>query len=161
MMVNKDPRRMNAMLDFLSQMLEECDRSAGKFGETKEALGLEILVEGERERKAFYLVKCQVLGGQCLLDYLYRTLSDRHQEKMLSICLSLSLMNHGGDKNRSQEEIIQNFKWGLSTSEGLRNLIISTISQGKHDFIHDFLLEIPNTETRGNRILTEPTSLAV
>ena len=85
MMVNKDPRRMNAMLDFLSLMLDECERSAGQFGETKEALGLEILVEGERERKAFYLVKCQVLGGQCLLDYLYRTLSDRHQVKMLSI----------------------------------------------------------------------------
>ena len=156
MMVNKDPRRMNAMLDFLSQMLEECERSPGKFAKIKEALGLEIQVE--QEKVVFYLVKCEVLGGLCLLDYLYRNLSDRLMEKMLSICLAVSLMNHGGDKNRAQQEIIQNFKTGLSTSEGLRNLVISAIKQGKHDFIHDFLLEIPNTETKGIKILTELTS---
>ena len=152
-MMNKDPKRLNAVLDFLSQMLEECEvTGAGKYAETKEALGIEIQQgEGEGEETIiFYLVKCEVFGGLCLLDYLYRTLSERHQERMLSICLSVSLMNHGGDKQKSQQEVIQNLKSGLPTnSEGLRNFIISTISQGKHDFIHDFLLEIPNTETKG------------
>ena len=150
-MMNKDPKRLNALLDFLSQMLEECDVT-GKFAETKEALGIEIQQEEEEEEGEiiFYLVKCEMLGGLCLLDYLYRTLSERHQEKMLSICLAVSLLNHGGDKSKAQQEVIQNFKSGLPTnSEGLRNLIISAISQGKHDFIHDFLLEIPDTETKG------------
>ena len=148
MMMNKDPNRISAMLDFLLQMLEECERSPGKYAKTKESLGLEIQVK--EEKVVFYLVQCEVLGGLCLLDYLHRTLSDRLQEKMLSICLSVSLMNHGGDKGRSQQEIIQNLKSGLSTSnEGLRNFIISAISRGKHDFIHDFLLEIPNTEAKG------------
>ena len=66
------------------------------------------------------------------------------------VYVSVALMNHGGDKQKSQQEVIQNFKSGLPTnSEGLRNLIISAISLGKHDFIQDFLLEIPNTETKG------------
>ena len=151
MMVNKDPKRMNAVLDFLTQMLEECEMNgAGKYAETKETLGIEIQLDDQEEKIVFYLVSCEVLGGLCLLEYLYRTLSDRHREKMLSICLSVSLMNHGGDRHKSQQEVIQNLKSGLPTnSEGLRNFIISTISQGKHDFIQDFLLEIPNTETKG------------
>ena len=152
MLVSKDPKRMSAVLDFLVQMLEECEISGGgNYAETRETLGIEIQREEEEEKIIFYLVKCEVLGGRCLLDYLYGTLSDRHQEKMLSICLSVSLMNHGGDKIKSQQEVIQNLKSGLTTnSEGLRNLIISAISQGKQDFIYDFLLEIPNTESKGN-----------
>ena len=156
MLVNKDPKRMNAVLDFLIQMLEECEiNGAGKYAETRETLGIEIQEkeEEEEEKIIFYLVKCEALGGRCLLDYLYGTLSDRHQEKMLSICLSVSLMNHGGDKIKSQQEVIKNIQSGLTTnSQGLRNLIISAISQGKHDFIHDFLLEIPNTDQKGMNI---------
>ena len=154
-LVSKDPKRMSAVLDFLVQMLEECEISGGgNYAETRETLGIEIQKEKEEEEEEkiiFYLVKCEALGGRCLLDYLYGTLSDRHQEKMLSICLSVSLMNHGGDKIKSQQEVIQNLQSGLTTnSEGLRNLIISAISQGKQDFIYDFLLEIPNTESKGN-----------
>ena len=149
MLVNRDPKRMNAVLDFLSQMLEECEiNGAGRYAKTRETLGVDIQVT-EEQKVVFYLVKSQVLGGLSLLDFLYRTLSDRHQEKMLSICLSVSLLNYGGDRIKSQQEVIQNFKSGILTSDGLRNLIISAISQGKHDFIHEFLLEIPDTETKG------------
>ena len=96
----KDPGKISSVLDFLSKKLEpfsDYTDSEDNYQKTKESLGLEPI---DREKKTmFYLVKCQVLGGLSLLEYIdsHNVRLSRQREELIDVSVKIANLNKRGD----------------------------------------------------------------
>ena len=119
--MSKTPEVISFLLDFLSKKLE----TTAAFKEIKEVLGLESQ-DGSR-RKMFYQVKCPVLGGVSLLQFIdsQSVRLNRQKEEMIDLSVKISNHNNPQDKRKAMDEVIACYKSGLPSSVGLRDMISS------------------------------------
>ena len=117
MLMHKDPTRISAVLDFLSKSLNK------DYQKTKEILGIETDHEGEK--MIFYLVKCEVLGGFSLLEYIdsQNVRLSRQREELIDLSVKIANLNQGDDTETAMKEVIEHFKSGLESGVGLRDMI--------------------------------------
>ena len=117
MLMHKDPTRISAVLDFLSKSLNK------DYQKTKEILGIETDHEGEK--MIFYLVKCEVLGGFSLLEYIdsQNVRLSRQREELIDLSVKIANLNQGDDTETAMKEVIEHFKSGLDSGVGLRDMI--------------------------------------
>ena len=114
-------------MDFLSKKLEpfsDYTDSEDNYQKTKESLGLEPI---DREKKTmFYLVKCQVLGGLSLLEYIdsHNVRLTRQREELIDVSVTIANLNKRGVDKEALEEVINHYKSGLPSGEGLRDMIV-------------------------------------
>ena len=121
--MSKNPEVISSLLDFLSKKLD----TAAAFEEIKEVLGVETEDGNKKKRKMFYLVKCPVLGGVSLLQYIvsHSGRLNRQKEEMIDLSVKISSHNNPSDKRRAMDEVISSYKSGLPSSVGLRDMISS------------------------------------
>ena len=129
MLLNKDPKRISDVLDFLVKMLEKYENKKSEeknkenLQRTKEILGIET--KKDNNMIMFYQVKCEVLGGASLLEYIdsQGVRMFRQREELLDLAVKIANLNHERDTTGAMEEVINNYKSGLETGEGLRDII--------------------------------------
>ena len=121
--MSKNPEVISSLLDFLSKKLD----TAAAFEEIKEVLGVETEDGSKKKRKMFYLVKCPVLGGVSLLQYIvsHSGRLNRQKEEMIDLSVKISSHNNPSDKRKAMDEVISSYKSGLPSSVGLRDMISS------------------------------------
>ena len=123
LMMNKDPARISLLLHFISNRLDKTERN-GK-NETIDILGLEIMTSDDQRHKMFYLVSSEALGGFSLLQYIesesVRLL--RQREELIDLAVKIAELRHGENSKPAMEEVIKNFKSGLASGVGLRDMI--------------------------------------
>ena len=126
MMMNKDPSRISSLLDFLSKKLEKFqDRKQKKddYLRTKSNLGIEIL-KGE-QKMMFYNVPCNDLDGKSLLVYIdsENVRLSRQREELIDLSVKIANLNNRGDTEEAMDEVINQYKSGLPSGVGLRDMI--------------------------------------
>ena len=86
-----------------------------------------VETEEGSKKKMFYLVKCPVLGGVSLLDYIvsHSGRLNRQKEEMIDLSVKISNHNNPSDKRKAMDEVISSYKSGLPSSVGLRDMISS------------------------------------
>ena len=114
-------------MDFLSKKF--CHFSDGKdtedfYEKTKETLGIEPLQK--KNKTMFYLVKCEVFDGLSLLEYIdsHNVRLTRQREELIDVSVKIANLNKRGDSKGAMEEVINHYKSGLPSGEGLRDMII-------------------------------------
>ena len=121
--MSKTPEVISSLLDFLSKKLDTADG----FEEVQEVLGGAGESQEGSRRKMFYLVKCPVLGGDSLLQYIDSQSArlNRQKEEMIDLSVKISNHNNPWDKRKAMDEVISSYKSGLPSSVGLRDMISS------------------------------------
>lgn len=74
----------------------------------------------------FYLVKCQVFDGLSLLEYIdsHNVRLSRQREELIDVSVKIANLNKRGDVKGAMDEVINHYKSGLPSGEGLRDMII-------------------------------------
>ena len=121
--MSKTPEVISSLLDFLSKKLDTTDG----LEEVQEVLGGAGESQEGSRRKMFYLVKCPVLGGASLLQYIDSQSArlNRQKEEMIDLSVKISNHNNPWDKRKAMDEVISSYKSGLPSSVGLRDMISS------------------------------------
>ena len=118
--MTKDQEKISNVLDYFTRILEE---KTFDFQQTKEMYGIET--RAGKDRIIFYLLKCKEFDDKCLLEYInsqnIRLL--RQREELIDLSVKIAGLNHGGDNETAMEEVIKNYKLGLPSGEGLRDII--------------------------------------
>ena len=123
----KEPGMISNLLNFLSKMLEkiedydkkrrqENDKIREIFGEMLGTLNQDNI---------FYLVKCQGFDGKSLLNYInsqnVRLL--RQREELIDLSVKIANLTHRGNPEKAMDNVIKNYKSGLESGVGLRDMI--------------------------------------
>ena len=130
--MNKDPGGISNALNFLTKILEKCEDEDRKEERDKirkifgKMLGLS---KSRKGNSFFYLVKCPEFDGKSLLWYInsQNVRLFRQREELIDLSVKIANLNHGGDSEKATEEamneVINNFKSGLASGVGLRDMI--------------------------------------
>ena len=123
--MNKDPGRISNVLSFLTKVLEKYENKDAKDEneKIKEIFG-KMFGRGN-DKNIFYLVKCPVLGGKSLLWYINseNVRLFRQREELIDLSVKIANMNHRGPSEEALDEVINNYKSGLASGVGLRDMI--------------------------------------
>ena len=123
--MNRDPARISSVLDFLSKQLDKFEETYNEdeYEKTKENHGVER-VEGE-EKIMFYNIKCKVLDSNSLLKYIetQNVRLIRQREELIDLSVKIADLNHRDDPEKAMEEVINHYKSGLPSGEGLRDMM--------------------------------------
>ena len=121
--MDKEPARISLLLHFICNMLDKAEKY-GK-SETMDILGVRIINGDDERLKMFYLVSSEAFGGISLLQYIesenVRLL--RQREELIDLAVKIAELNHGESSLEAMEEVITNFKSGLASGVGLRDMI--------------------------------------
>ena len=125
-MINKDPSFISSVLDFLSKKLDKIDDYQNKddYQKIKDNLGIETTVEGKKTM--FYLVRSQEYDrNRNLLEYIdtQNVRLIRQREELIDLSVKIANLNHRDDTEKAMEEVINHYKSGLPSGEGLRDMI--------------------------------------
>ena len=124
--MNKDPSKISNLLNFLSKMSEKIIDKDQNIESVKirEIFG-EMLGIGTDQDNIFYLVDCPEFDGKSLLWYInsqnVRLL--RQREELEDLSVKIADQNNGEDSEKAMNEVINNFKSGLASGVGLRDMI--------------------------------------
>ena len=125
MLMTKDPSRIINLLNFLSKMSEKIEEK-----DKKEESDKIIEVFGEMfgmfdQENIFYLVKCQEFDGKSLLSYInsQNVRLFRQREELIDLSVKIANLNNGGASEKAMDEVINNYKSGLASGVGLRDMI--------------------------------------
>ena len=107
-------------MNFLTKKL---DNNPDSYEKTKEILGIETMV-GER-KIMFYNVKCEEFHGKSLLEYIdsENVRLSKQREELIDLSVKIANMNNKDNRGKAMEEIINNYKSGLPSGVGLRDMI--------------------------------------
>ena len=126
--MNKDPERVSNALSFLTKIFEICyEKTAGSDKiRIYSIFGKMFTIFPRDQENIFYLVKCRELDGKSLLWYInsqnVRLL--RQREELIDLSVKIANLNNGGNSEKAMNEVINNFKSGLASGVGLREMII-------------------------------------
>ena len=124
-LMNKDPDKISNVLSFLSKVLEKYENEDEEEGinNIREMFG-EMFGHGNG-KNIFYLVKCPEFGGKSLLWYINseNVRLIRQREELIDLSVKIANMNHREDSEKAMEEVINNYKSGLASGVGLRDMI--------------------------------------
>ena len=123
--MNKDPGRISNVLSFLTKMLEKYQNKDKKDENKKiEEIFGEMFGRGN-DKNIFYLVECPELDGKSLLWYInsQNVRLFRQREELIDLSVKIASLNHGGDSEKAMNEVINNYKSGLASGVGLRDMI--------------------------------------
>ena len=115
-MMSKDTNNISLLLDFFSRIVDKHGVKRKKIHEINTEFG---------EKRMFYLVKCQVLDGLSLLEFIdaENVRLSRQREELIDISVKIAHKNNNYKLAHSQEEVINHFKSGLPSGIGLRDMI--------------------------------------
>ena len=93
------------------------------YQKTKEILGIEM-IKGE-QKVMFYNVNCRDLDDLSLLQYIdsQNVRLSTQREELIDLSVKIANLDHRDDTEKGREEIISNFKSGLISGVGLRDMI--------------------------------------
>ena len=120
MLMTKDQEKISNVLDYFTKIVEKKTKN---FQETKEMYGIET--RDGKDRIIFYLLKCRQFDDKSLLEYIdsQNVRFHRQREELIDLSVKIAGLNHGGDNEAAMEEVIKNYKLGLPSGEGLRDMI--------------------------------------
>ena len=121
MLMNPNQRLISNVLDYLTKYIEK--NTEDDFEETKTKFGIEK--QQDDDKIIFFLVKCKIFGGKSLLWYIdsQNVRLHRQREELIDLSVKISGLNHGCDTKKAIEEVINNYKSGLPSGVGLRDMI--------------------------------------
>ena len=120
--MSKNPKRISSVFDFLSKKLDEKNDDE-RIQNILELFGIET--KKCDENIIFYLVKCEVFDGLSLLEFIdsQNVLLTRQREELIDLSVKIAHLNHRDDTKKAMEEVINNYKSGLPSGVGLRDMI--------------------------------------
>ena len=138
--MNKDPYKISNLLNFLTKMLDkyEAEKETKRMKRNemfynddrfRETFGKLFCLGTESERSndlnIFYLVKSSEFDGKSLLWYInsqnVRLL--RQREELIDLSVKIANLTHKKDPEKAMDQVIKNYKSGLASGVGLRDMI--------------------------------------
>ena len=137
-MLLKDPGEISSVLNFLSKKLDqfEVKQNTEEYQKTKKILGIERIEE--KNIMMFYNFKCKEFDGRSLVQYinLENERMSKQREELIDLSVKIANLNHTRTTRRTieeakvvvntekaEEEVINNYKSGLPSGVGLRDMI--------------------------------------
>merc|ERR1719422_35819 len=73
----------------------------------------------------FYLVKCPEFDDKSLLSYInsQNVRLFRQREELIDLSVKVANLKYEGDSEKAMDDVINNYKSGLDSGEGLRDMI--------------------------------------
>ena len=123
-LMNKDPGRISNALSFLTKILEIIEDGDFEDEKIKEMFG-DMFGQGNNKKNIFYLIECPEFDGKSLLWYInfQNVRLFRQREELIDLSLKIANMKTKQNSEKAMDEVINNFKSGLASGVGLRDMI--------------------------------------
>ena len=121
----KEPGKISNLLNFLSKMSEKIKVKENKEESDKIREIFSEMFGMFDQDKIFYLVRCPEFDGKSLLSYInsQNVRLFRQREELIDLSVKIANLKYERDSEEAMDEVINNYKSGLASGVGLRDMI--------------------------------------